>query len=110
VCSDICGSNKTKRYERTYFYLNFLHFDCPTTEQKNALLAMQDFIQEENEKDFLILCGAAGTGKTSITSALIGYMNQKDVCYRIAAPTGRACSDIGEEVEYRQLNHSLNDL
>ena len=77
--------------------LDFLHFDCPTSEQRDALLAMQNFINEENMQDFLILCGAAGTGKTSITTALIGYMNQNDVSYRIAAPTGRAARILGRK-------------
>lgn len=77
--------------------LDFLHFDCPTQEQKKSLLAMQTFIHADNTDDYLILCGAAGTGKTSITSALIGYMNTKDVKYKIAAPTGRAARILGRK-------------
>jgi exodeoxyribonuclease-5 len=88
--------------------LDFLHFDCPTQEQKNALLAMQDFIKEDHFADFLILCGAAGTGKTSITSALIGYMNGKDVHYKIAAPTGRAARILGRKSNTQNSTiHSL---
>src|ERR1035437_8508708 len=77
--------------------LDFLHFDCPTIEQKNALLAMQIFVQNENIDDILILCGAAGTGKSSITTALIGYLNEQDVKYKIAAPTGRAARILGRK-------------
>ena len=53
--------------------LDYLVFDCPTTEQVDVLNAMQTFVGAENDEDFMILCGAAGTGKTSITSALIGF-------------------------------------
>lgn len=70
--------------------LDFLQFETPTQEQKISLLAMADFVKQENEDDFFILCGAAGTGKTSITTALIGYMNNREIGYAIAAPTGRA--------------------
>lgn len=79
--------------------LDHLHFDCPTSEQKNALLGMSSFIQSDNKDDFYILCGAAGTGKTSITSALIGYMNSKAVNYRIVAPTGRAARILGRKAK-----------
>ncbi len=79
--------------------LDHLHFDCPTSEQKNALLGMSSFIQSENKDDFFILCGAAGTGKTSITSALIGYMNSKAVNYKIVAPTGRAARILGRKAK-----------
>ena len=72
--------------------LDHLQFDCPTVEQKIALLGMSDFIKQTNTDDFFILCGAAGTGKTSITTALIGYLNTKSIGYNIAAPTGRAAS------------------
>jgi exodeoxyribonuclease-5 len=77
--------------------LDFLHFDCPTIEQRNALLAMQTFVQNENIDDILILCGAAGTGKSSITTALIGYLNEQDIKYKIAAPTGRAARLLGRK-------------
>lgn len=88
--------------------LDFLHFDCPTTEQKDALLAMQTFIKETNIDNFLILCGAAGTGKTSITSALIGYLNEQSVCYKIAAPTGRAARILGRKTN--TLNATIHSM
>lgn len=77
--------------------LDLLHFDAPTQEQKTALLAMADFTKETNTDDFFILSGAAGTGKSSIMSALVGWLNQKDVAYQIAAPTGRAARIIGRK-------------
>ena len=77
--------------------LDYLQFDCPTQEQKSALLSMSDFISHSIKDDFLILCGAAGTGKTSITTALIGYLNKSAVYYKIAAPTGRAARILGRK-------------
>ena len=77
--------------------LDSLHFDCPTSEQKKVLLAMAEFVKPGNPEDFMILCGAAGTGKTSITSALIGYLNGLEQGYKIAAPTGRAARIIGRK-------------
>ncbi len=74
-----------------------LHFATPTTEQRNALQGMADFTKKENSDDFYILCGAAGTGKTSIVSAFIGYLNALDIRYQIAAPTGRAARILGRK-------------
>lgn len=82
-----------------YRILNFLHFSHPTQEQEAVLKAMEGFVQDENQYDFLILCGAAGTGKTSITAALIGYLNDSNRNYKIAAPTGRAARILGRKAK-----------
>ena len=79
--------------------LDFLHFSRPTQEQETVLRAMANFVQKENQDDFMILCGAAGTGKTSITSALIGYLNENKQLYKIAAPTGRAARMLGRKAK-----------
>jgi tRNA A37 threonylcarbamoyladenosine biosynthesis protein TsaE len=78
---------------------NFLHFSHPTKEQEIVLKAMQDFVKADNHFDFLILCGAAGTGKTSITAALIGYLNSIEKPYKISAPTGRAARILGRKAK-----------
>jgi tRNA A37 threonylcarbamoyladenosine biosynthesis protein TsaE len=70
--------------------LDFLHFSHPSKQQDTVLKAMECFIDEKDPYDFLVLCGAAGTGKTSLTAALIGYLNSLDKPYKISAPTGRA--------------------
>jgi exodeoxyribonuclease-5 len=88
--------------------LDHLQFDCPTSEQKSALLGMSDFIKESNKDDFFILCGAAGTGKTSITTALIGYLNTKCIAYNIAAPTGRAARILGRKS--KTVNSTIHSL
>lgn len=88
--------------------LDHLQFDCPTTQQRIALLAMSDFVSDANKDDFYILCGAAGTGKTSITTALIGYLNAKAVHYKIAAPTGRAARILGRKS--KTVNSTIHSL
>lgn len=75
----------------------YLHFSHPTAEQSDVLKAMEDFVSTENQYDFMVLCGAAGTGKTSITAALIGYLNELGKPYKIAAPTGRAARILGRK-------------
>jgi exodeoxyribonuclease-5 len=81
--------------DKTIF--DFLHFSQPTKEQKKVLKAMAEFVADENKNDFIVLCGSAGTGKTSITSALIGYLNHKKKAYKISAPTGRAARILGRK-------------
>ena len=88
--------------------LDHLQFDCPTTQQRLALLAMSDFVKETNTDDFFIMCGAAGTGKTSITTALIGHLNTNAVNYKIAAPTGRAARILGRKS--KTVNSTIHSL
>lgn len=88
--------------------LDHLQFDCPTAQQRVALMAMSDFVSDTNKDDFYILCGAAGTGKTSITTALIGYLNAKAVHYKIAAPTGRAARILGRKS--KTVNSTIHSL
>jgi exodeoxyribonuclease-5 len=88
--------------------LDHLHFDCPTQEQRIALIGMSDFVKKEDTDDFFILCGAAGTGKTSITTALIGYLNTKCIAYNIAAPTGRAARILGRKS--KTINSTIHSL
>lgn len=92
----------------TYPIFHYLHFKNPTVEQENALNALEKFVEEDNPEDFFILCGAAGTGKTSITSALIGYLNSRNKPYKIAAPTGRAARILGRKSKSTSATiHSL---
>jgi exodeoxyribonuclease-5 len=88
--------------------LDHLQFDCPTAQQRVALLAMSDFVKETNKDDFYIMCGAAGTGKTSITTALIGHLNAKAIHYKIAAPTGRAARILGRKS--KTVNSTIHSL
>lgn len=79
--------------------IEFLHFAHPTKEQDAVLKAMEVFVSSENQYDFIVLCGAAGTGKTSITAALIGYLNELGKPYKISAPTGRAARILGRKAK-----------
>jgi exodeoxyribonuclease-5 len=88
--------------------LDHLQFDCPTVQQRVALLAMSDFVNETNKDDFYIMCGAAGTGKTSITTALIGHLNANAINYKIAAPTGRAARILGRKS--KTVNSTIHSL
>jgi exodeoxyribonuclease-5 len=88
--------------------LDYLHFHTATEEQKNVLSALADFVNDENDEDFFVLCGAAGTGKTSITSALIGYLNEGEVRYKIAAPTGRAARILGKKT--KTISNTIHSL
>lgn len=78
---------------------DYLHFVHPTKEQSIVLKAMEEFVSADNQFDFLILCGAAGTGKTSVTAALVGYLNHLEKPYKIAAPTGRAARILGRKAK-----------
>lgn len=77
--------------------IDFLLFSTPTKDQRVALDGMEQFVQAVNEDDFLILKGAAGTGKTSMISALVAYLNTNKIPYKIAAPTGRAARIISKK-------------
>jgi exodeoxyribonuclease V len=77
--------------------LSQLPFATPTQEQENALLAIQSFVSPDNNDDFCILSGAAGTGKTSITTAIVNYLIQEEIAFSTLAPTGRAARIIGSK-------------
>lgn len=94
--------------ENAITILDHLQFDCPTAQQRVALLAMSDFVKETNKDDFYIMCGAAGTGKTSITTALIGHLNSNAIHYKIAAPTGRAARILGRKS--KTVNSTIHSL
>jgi exodeoxyribonuclease V len=64
--------------------INFLLFSTPTKDQRVALDGMEQFVKATNEEDFLILKGAAGTGKTSMISALVFYLVERSMSYKIA--------------------------
>ena len=70
---DICIIRKTNTMNKDNSILEFLHFSHPTNDQKNVLNGLQSFIK--SDQDFFILRGAAGTGKTSIISAVVGFLN-----------------------------------
>ena len=51
---------------------------------------MSEFILSDNDRKVFLLCGYAGTGKTSLISALVRTMAQLERKTTLLAPTGRA--------------------
>jgi len=87
---------------------HFLQFSQPTSEQREVLSALQQFVELTDLHDFMIITGAAGTGKTSLTTALIGYLNHLGIPYHIAAPTGRAARLIGRKA--RTVSSTIHSM
>ena len=62
----------------------------PTEEQENSLEKISEFILSGNDRKVFVLCGYAGTGKTSLVAALVKTMVQLERKVVLLAPTGRA--------------------
>jgi len=63
----------------------------PTKGQANFFVKMDDFFQKPSEdKPVFILKGYAGTGKTSLLSAVVKILPHLDLRALLLAPTGRA--------------------
>jgi exodeoxyribonuclease V len=62
----------------------------PTKEQHEALNLLAGFMLSSTDQQVFLLKGYAGTGKTSLISALIRYLDEKQVGCVLLAPTGRA--------------------
>lgn len=67
------------------------------TEQQNALLKLQNFVQN-NDSDVFILRGSAGTGKTTLIAKFTQYLDETKYRYALLAPTGRASRILGAKV------------
>lgn len=62
----------------------------PTTEQKHVLTQFAHFMMDEDPHVVMIFCGSAGTGKTSLASAIARTMVKLEQKVMLLAPTGRA--------------------
>lgn len=62
----------------------------PTTEQKHVLTQFAHFMMDEEPRVVMIFCGSAGTGKTSLASAIARTMVKLKQKVMLLAPTGRA--------------------
>lgn len=62
----------------------------PTVEQSEAIATFCQFIDSPAPNVSMILCGSAGTGKTTLASAIVRTLNalHRKIC--LLAPTGRA--------------------
>lgn len=79
--------------------VDFLHINTPTAEQVEALKQIEAFVQTEDKRDFFILCGSAGTGKTTLLSALTHYLDAVNIPFSLSAPTGRAARIVHQKTQ-----------
>ena len=62
----------------------------PTSGQDEAMKMLASFVCEQSENQLFILKGYAGTGKTTLISALVRTLNSNGLNSVLLAPTGRA--------------------
>lgn len=62
----------------------------PTADQRRACASIVNFLFDDNPRSAFILRGYAGTGKTSLVSALIKAAPHLRIRTQLLAPTGRA--------------------
>lgn len=62
----------------------------PTPEQAILAEKMAHLLLSREERPCLLLCGYAGTGKTSMMAGLVRAMAQMNMPFTLLAPTGRA--------------------
>ena len=75
-------------YFITTFKEKFVH--KPTGEQEELIRELSRFVLNTEDDTIFLLKGYAGTGKTTITSALVNAMREKKQKSALLAPTGRA--------------------
>jgi exodeoxyribonuclease-5 len=62
----------------------------PTNQQNNSIEKLSDFLLSDDSRKLFILCGYAGTGKTTLVAAIVRTMSQLERRSVLLAPTGRA--------------------
>lgn len=62
----------------------------PTEEQKKLIFSMSKYILDGQTNSTLVINGYAGTGKTTIISALVKVLSDAEIKMELLAPTGRA--------------------
>ena len=63
---------------------------APTQEQDRALLAFARFLTSRDDRVMMLLRGSAGTGKTTLSGAIVRTMRRLRQKVVLLAPTGRA--------------------
>lgn len=66
----------------------------PTLKQDIFFQKIAEFVISNNKNEIFVLKGYAGTGKTTIISTLVNYLQKADKKYVLLAPTGRAAKVI----------------
>lgn len=67
----------------------------PTLNQDIFFQKISEFVTNTNSSEVFILKGYAGTGKTTVISALVQHLYNANKKYILLAPTGRAAKVIG---------------
>lgn len=75
--------------EIKYQISRYLDFSL-TSQQDKALSVFSDFYINGNDRSVMILRGSAGTGKTSLASAIVTMLSKSGKKVMLLAPTGRA--------------------
>ncbi len=73
----------------------------PTSKQDLLMQLLAYFIDYNYQRGLLIIKGYAGTGKTSIVSALARHLRKNNQGFRLLAPTGRAAKVLGKYSGHR---------
>lgn len=68
----------------------------PTPSQEEAIGRLADFIYEKGDRFLFLLRGYAGTGKTTLVSALVNALEDVRVRTVLLAPTGRAAKVLSQ--------------
>jgi exodeoxyribonuclease V len=84
--------------------LSYLPFSA-TIQQAEILNSLEKFVS--NDEDFVVIKGAAGTGKTSIMKAVVDFLGSRSIECQLLAPMGRAAKTIAHKTEtYAKTAHS----
>lgn len=76
------------------------YFDLsPTAEQANALNMVEQFVDSRDTNDFLIINGAAGTGKSTMIKAFTDYFTDHEINFNLSAPTAKAAKIIQKKTK-----------
>ena len=86
---------------KTYHDLRSEFGFTPTSKQEILMQQLSFFINNKYQKGLFIIKGYAGTGKTSIVSALSKHLFKRKQGFKLMAPTGRAAKVLGKYSGYR---------
>ncbi|MDU7649689.1 MAG: ATP-dependent RecD-like DNA helicase [Anaerococcus vaginalis] len=76
-------------------------FDVKINEDFDAFSKEQEIaIKEAFNNMLLVITGGPGTGKTTIIKAICNILNENNLKFNLAAPTGRAAKRMQESTEY----------
>ncbi len=62
----------------------------PTMDQAGAIAMFAQFMFSDDSQPLMLLCGSAGTGKTTLAAAMVNTLHRLGLRVVLLAPTGRA--------------------